>query len=83
MDEDIEKLKKQIKNPNKEFVVSGVSREYLFYMLGHDEEALKEINSLTDEEIQYAINELETEENYEDELVDKLRDILDKKYKDD
>ena len=83
MDEDIEKLKKQIKNPDKEFVVSGVSREDLFYMLGHDEEALKEINSLTDEEIQYAINELETEENYEDELVDKLRDILDKKYKDD
>ena len=60
-----------------------MSREDLFYMLGHDEEALKEINSLTDEEIQYAINELETEENYQDELVNKLRDILDKKYKDD
>ena len=83
MDEDIEKLKKQIKNPDKEFVVNAVSREDLFYMLGNDKYALEDVNSLTDEEIQYAINELETEENYEDELVDKLRDILDKKYKDD
>ena len=79
MSEDIKELEKKIKDPDKEFIITSVSRRDLFYMLGSDNYALEDVNSLTDEEIQYAINELETEPNYEDELADKLREMLDKK----
>ena len=79
MSEDIKELEKKIKDPDKEFIITSVSRRDLFYMLGSDNYALEDINSLSDEEIQYAINELETEPNYEDELADKLREMLDKK----
>ena len=79
MSEDIKELEKKIKNPDKEFIITSVSRRDLFYILGRDKYALEDVNSLTDEEIQYAINELETEPNYEDELADKLREMLDKK----
>lgn len=78
MSEDVEKLKKQIKNPDKEFVVNAVSREDLFYMLGHDEDAVNYINSLSDEEIQEAINSMEYNE-YRDELWEKLMKIIDRK----
>lgn len=79
MSEDIKELEKKIKDPDKEFIITSVSRRDLFYMLGSDNYALEDINSLSDEEIQYTINELETEPNYEDELADKLREMLDKK----
>lgn len=79
MSEDVKELEKKIKDPDKEFIITSVSRRDLFYMLGSDNYALEDINSLSDEEIQYTINELETEPNYEDELADKLREMLDKK----
>ncbi len=79
MNKTIMDLEKKIKEPNVEFVIHAVSRIDLFYILGRDKYALEDVNSLTDEEIQYAINELETEPNYEDELADKLREMLDKK----
>ena len=78
MSEDVKELEKKIKNPDKEFVVNAVSRRDLFYIFGRDEDALKYINLLTDKEIEYAINELECEPNY-NELIDKLGEILDKK----
>ena len=78
MSEDVKELEKKIKDPDKEFVVNAVSRRDLFYMLGSDNYALEDINSLSDEEIEYAINELECEPNY-NELINKLGEILDKK----
>lgn len=67
---------KKIKNPNKQFVAITITRKDLFNMFGGDEEALKEINSLTDEQIEWAIKVLEIEENIKKEVLDKLIDII-------
>ncbi len=75
MSEDVKKLEKKIRDPDKEFVINSVSRRDLFYLFGHDEEAIVDINSLTDEQIQYVINNLESE-NYKDELFLKLMEVL-------
>lgn len=71
----VKELEKKIKNSDKEFIVSSFSRRDLFYLLGHDKDALDYINSLTDEEIQHAINNLEIEDN-EDELFYELMQII-------
>ncbi len=74
----VKELEKKIKDPDKEFVVSSVSRRDLFYLLGHDKDALDDINSLNDDEIQEAINNMENDD-YKDELFYALMEILDKK----
>ena len=73
----VKKLENKIKNPEKEFVVASVSRRELFYMLGRDEEALSNINSLSDEEIQDAINNMNSDDYLDqDELFYKLSERL-------
>ena len=73
-------LEKKVKRPSKSFIIHSISRVGLFYLLGSDEEAVEEINSLSDEEIEKAINSIEVDhEYYYDELAEKIKKILDVK----
>ena len=80
------KLENKIRDPDKEFAINSVSRRDLVYLLGQDKEAVDDINSLSDEEIQEAISSIEYNveyndymDNYMDELWEKLMKIIDKK----
>ena len=48
----------EVKNSNKAFFIKVASRKGLAYMLGDNKEALKELNSLSDAEIQQAIESI-------------------------
>lgn len=73
--ENAKKLEKKLKNPNTEFIINSVSRRDLFYLFGHDEEAVDDINALSDEQIQKVVDNLKIK-SYRDELFLKLLEEL-------
>lgn len=79
MNKTIMDLEKKIKEPNVEFVIHAVSRIDLFFLLGANEKALRDVNLLTNDEIQYVIDNLKTEENFENELIEKMKEFIEKK----
>ena len=51
----------------------------MFFLLGANEKALRDVNLLTNDEIQYVIDNLKTEENFENELIEKMKEFIEKK----
>ncbi len=73
-------LEKKVKRPGKIFEIHSISRMGLFYLLGNDEKALDAVNSLSDLEIEKAIESIEVDHEYfYDELAEKIKKILDAK----
>lgn len=73
-------MEKKNKKSNKTFFVKVASRKGLAYMLGDNKEAVKELNSLSDAEIQQAIDNIAVAFSFT-ELFERLSRIVKSKNK--